>query len=324
MSMKRFLALFLMVMLLAGSMLTIGCEADEVVDEPVDDPVDEPEVVDIEVVIGSKEFTESLVLSQISILALEYNGIPTVDETGLGGTVIAREALETGEIDHYWEYTGTALVNYFGFDVITDPEECYQLVRDTDLAENGLVWLDYTQYNNTYVIMMRQDDADALGISSISDLAEAIKDGVEAPDPGTWIFGTNHEYSTRDDGFPGLLEHYDFEFDRVEVMDYGILYTALRDGDLAVAMGFGTDGRISPFNLVILEDDQYFHPVYNSSPVFRQEILEAVPQIADILGPIARALDNENMANLNRLVDEEDYLPREVAEDWLKEQGFIQ
>ena len=304
---KRVLITLIIIALLAGSLFISGCQSGE-----------------DGVVIGSKEFTESMILSQISILALEANGIPTVDETGLGGTVVAREALEAGEIDHYWEYTGTALVNYFGFDVLTDPEECYQLVRDTDLERNNLVWLDYTQYNNTYVIMMRQADADALGIYSISDLAAAINEEVEAPEPGTWKFGTNHEYSTRDDGFPGLLEHYDFEFDSVEVMDYGILYTALRDGELASAMGFGTDGRITPFELVILEDDQFFHPVYNSSPVFRQEVIDEYPQIPEILGPIATALDNENMANLNRLVDEEDHLPREVAEEWLIEQGFIE
>ncbi|MDW7739501.1 MAG: glycine betaine ABC transporter substrate-binding protein [Bacillota bacterium] len=310
MTLKRFALFCLIALMIAGLFFVAGCQPED-------------ETVDVTVVVGSKEFTESLILSQLAILALEDKGFTVVDETGLGGTVIAREALEAGEIDLYWEYTGTALVNYFGFDVITDPEECYQLVKATDLEQNGLVWLDYTQYNNTYVIMMRQADAEALGIASISDLAAAINEGVDAPDPGSWIFGSNHEYSTRDDGFPGLLEHYGFEFDSVDVMDYGILYTALRDGDLACAMGFGTDGRITPFNLVILEDDQYFHPVYNSSPVIRQDKLEEAPQIADILNPIASALDNENMSNLNRLVDEEDYLPEEVAEEWLREQGFI-
>jgi hypothetical protein len=76
--------------------------------------------------------------------------------------LLHREALEAGEIDLYWEYTGTALINYFGMDVITDPEECYQLVKSTDLEQNGLVWLDYTQFNNTYALMMRRADAEAL------------------------------------------------------------------------------------------------------------------------------------------------------------------
>ncbi len=326
---KRYLMLFLMVMLLVGSLFAIGCEPDEVVDDPiddpVDDPVDEPEPVDITVTVGSKEFTEQLVLGQIAILALEHHGISTVDETGLGGTIIAREALEGGDIDLYWEYTGTGLITIHGFDeAITDPDEAYEIVRGIDEEEYGLIWLDYTPFDNTYAIMMRQADAEELGINTISDLANAINEGVEAPEPGTWVFGSNHEYSTRDDGYPGLLEHYDFEFDDVDVMDYGILYGALRDGDIAVSMAFATDGRIPAFNLVILEDDLNYHPVYNCAPVVRAEVLEAAPQIADILNPIAAALDVDSMSTLNMLVDEQDYLPVEAAEEWLLEQGFIE
>ncbi len=327
MSIKRFTFLTLAALLLIGSFMVVGCQPEDVIDEPIDDPVDDPvdEPVDIVVTVGSKEFTEQLILGQITILALEEHGIPTVDETGLGGTAIAREAQEAGDIDIYWEYTGTALISHLGFDeVITDPDECYNVVKETDLERYGLVWLDYTPFDNTYALMMRNADAQALGITSISDLAEAINAGVDAPDPGSWVFGSNHEYSTRDDGYPGLLEHYGFEFDSVDVMDYGIIYTALRDGQLAVAMCFATDGRIPAFDLVVLEDDLQFHPVYNAAPVVRQETLEAAPQIADILNPIARALDLESMSNLNMLVDEEDYLPREVAEDWLREQGFIE
>jgi osmoprotectant transport system substrate-binding protein len=132
--------------------------------------------------VGSKEFTEQLILGQITILALEYNGIPTVDNTGLGGTVVVREAQEGGEVDLYWEYTGTALISHLGFDeAITDPEECYAVVSETDLEQNGLVWLDYTPFDNTYTLMMRQEDADELGIVTISDLAEAINSGVPSP-----------------------------------------------------------------------------------------------------------------------------------------------
>ncbi len=145
-------------------------------DDPADMGDGEP------VVVGSKEFTEQLTLGQIAILALEYNGIPTVDETGLGGTVVVREAQERGDVDLYWEYTGTALITHLGYDeAITDPEECYALVAEEDLERYGLVWLDYTPFDNTYTIMMRQADADELGITTISDLAEAIMSGVPAP-----------------------------------------------------------------------------------------------------------------------------------------------
>lgn len=309
MALRRLTVILAIFMLICGSFMIVGCQTDQTTDQ---------------VVVGSKEFTEQLILGQITILALEENGISTVDETGLSGTAIAREAQEAGDIDLYWEYTGTALITHLGYDeVITDPDECYRVVKEDDLALNGLVWLDYTPFDNTYAVMMRRADAEALGITTVSGLAAAINEGMEAPSPGQWVFGSNHEYSTRDDGYPGLLEHYGFEFDQVDVMDYGIIYSALRDGELAAAMCFATDGRIPAFELVVLIDDLKFHPVYNCAPVVRQEVLEATPQIADILNPIARALDVETMSYMNMLVDEEDYLPREVAENWLREQGFI-
>jgi osmoprotectant transport system substrate-binding protein len=325
MSIRNMLVLFMILMLVTGSLFVTGCQPGDVIDDPDNgDPDDDPGVV-TPVVIGSKEFTEQLILGQIAILALEYNGIPTVDETGLGGTVVVREAQERGDVHLYWEYTGTALISHLGFDeAITDPEECYAVVSETDLERHGLVWLDYTPFNNTYTLMMRQADADALGIVSISDLAEAINTGVESPVPGGWVFATDHEYSIRDDGYPALTELYGFMFDDVMVMDIGITYGALRDGDVPVAMGFATDGRISAFELVNLEDDLQFHPVYNCSPVIRQETLEAMPQIADILNPIARALTAEAMSSMNMMVDIEEYLPSEVAEDWLRENGFIE
>ncbi len=307
MMMKRILAMFLLLMLLAGSLFIAGCADDE------------------GVVVGSKEFTEQLILGQIAILALEHHGIPTVDETGLGGTVVVREAQERGDVDLYWEYTGTALITHLGFDeAITDPEECYRVVSEEDLERNQLVWLDYTPFNNTYTIMMRQSDANAMGITSLSDLAAAINEGVEAPEPGEWNFATDHEYTIRDDGYPGLQELYGFEFEEVITMDLGITYGALRDGDVVTAMGFATDGRIAAFELVNLVDDLNFHPVYNCSPVVRQDTLNEYPEIADILNPIARALDAETMSSLNMAVDIEESLPSEVARDWLLDMGFIE
>jgi len=278
-----------------------------------------------EVVVGSKEFTEQIILGQITLMILEENGIPVRDETNLGGTLVLRESQELGDVDICWEYTGTALITHLGYaEAITDPEECYQVVKKEDYERFNLVWLDYAPLNNTYTIMMRQADADELGIVTISDLAEAINEGVEAPEPGNWSFATDHEYSIRDDGYPGLTELYGFHFDSVQIMDLGITYAALRDGNVALAMGFATDGRIDAFGLVNLVDDQYFHPVYNAAPVVRAEVLEQYPEIEDILAPVAELLDDETMSGLNSKVDIEGYEPDEVAEMWLQEHGFIQ
>ncbi len=307
MSMKRVLTVSLALMLFVGLLFVVGCEPDE------------PTVT-----VGSKEFTEQLVLGQIALVALEDAGIPTEDETNLGGTVVAREALERGDIDMYWEYTGTALVEFMAHDVITDPDEAYNTISEWDLEENDLHWLDYTPFNNTYTVMMRQEDADELGIVTISDLADAINEGVPAPEPGEWTFATDHEYEARDDGLEQLQVHYGFEFESYEVMDLGITYGALNEGEHATAMGFATDARIAEFNLVNLEDDQEFHPVYNCSPVVRGDMLEEFPEIPDILNPIAAALTPEVMSSLNMKVDMEDMEPREVAEEWLSEEGFIE
>ncbi len=310
---KRILTLSVAVLMLIGLVFVFGCEADE------------DEAVDMEIVVGSKEYTEQLILGQIAIHALEYNGIPTVDETGLGGTSMVRDALETGDVDLYWEYTGTALITILGFDeAITDSQECYEVVKETDLEQNQIVWMDYTPFNNTYTIMMRQEDADELGIETISDLAEAINEGVEAPEPGIWNLASDHEYTIRDDGYPGLQETYDFEFEEAFPMDAGIVYDSLKEGDVSVSMGFATDGRIAAYDLVNLEDDKNFHPVYNCAPTLRKETLEQLPEIEEILNPIARALDTETMSAMNMQVDIDEDIPSEVAEEWLIEEGFIE
>ncbi len=312
---KRILTLSVVMLMLVSLVFVIGCEAEEV----------EEEAVDIEIVVGSKEYTEQLILGQIAIHALEYHGIPTVDETGLGGTSMVRDALEAGDVDLYWEYTGTALITILGFDeAITDSQECYEVVKETDLEQNQIVWLDYTPFNNTYTIMMRQADADELGIETISDLAEAINEGVEAPEPGTWNLASDHEYTIRDDGYPGLQEMYAFEFEEAFPMDAGIVYDSLKEGDVSVSMGYATDGRIAAYDLVNLEDDKGFHPVYNCAPTLREETLEQLPEIEEILNPIAHALDTESMSAMNMQVDIDGDLPSEVAEEWLLKEGFIE
>lgn len=285
----------------------------------------EPIVTDQEVVISSKEFTEQIILGNIALIALEYYGIPTVDKIGLGGTVAVREAQLTGDVDLYWEYTGTALISHLGYnEVKTDPHDCYLLVKEEDLQRNDLIWLDYTSFNNTYTIMMRRSDSDALGIESLSELAHAINEDLEVPEPGNWIFATDHEYAVRPDGYASLQQHYGFAFDEVVTMDLGHTYAALRDGDVATAMGFATDSRIAAYDLVNLKDDLKFHPVYNCAPVVRKEILEVLPEIKDILNPIARSLDEKVMSELNMKVDLYNELPSSVAEEWLFESGFIQ
>ncbi len=137
-------------------------------------------------------------------------------------------------------------------------------------------------------------------------------------------FATDHEFMVREDGLPALEEEYGFEFDEVHDMAIGLTHEALRDGDVDVAMGFKTDGKIDELDLVNLEDDLGFFPVYNAAPVIREEMLEEYPEIEDVLGEIAPELDTETIRELNYRVDIEGYEPDEVAEEWLLEEGFIE
>ena len=271
------------------------------------------------IVVGSKEFTEQIILGKIAVLALQDAGYEVDDQTNLGGTSVNREALLAGEIDMYWEYTGTAWIAHLGHEnPITDPQEAYDKVKAED-AGNGLVWLTMAPFNNTYTLMMRQSDGDKLGVKSISDLAKYINGGGDAS------LCTDQEFYARPDGFKGVEDLYGFHFneDQVVLMDPGLTYKALQDGQCTTAMGFATDGRIPAFGFFNLEDDLHFFPVYNPAPVVRQDIMDKYPGIATVLDPIAQALTTEKMMDMNKRVDIDEEDPVDVACDFLMSGGFV-
>lgn len=271
--------------------------------------------------VGSKDYTEQLILGQITLLALENAGFEVEDKTNVAGSDKVRSALIGGDLDVYWEYTGTAwLMHLQNDEAITDSVEAYTLVKEADDA-NGIVWLDYAPFNNTYTIMMRRADSEALGVVSISDLAAYMNDN-----PGELVFGVDHEFTARPDGLPALEDVYGFkvEGNSLAVMDAGILYKALLEKQVDAGMGFSTDGRIAAYDFVNLVDDKDFFPVYNPAAILRKETIEAHPEIVDILNDIASKLDNDTMIKMNYLVDIEEMEPKAVAEDWLREQGIIE
>jgi len=270
--------------------------------------------------VGSKDFTEQLILGQITLLALENAGFEVEDRTNVAGSEQVRSALLNSEIDVYWEYTGTGwLMHLQNDEAITNPQEAYDKVKEADL-ENQIVWLDYAPFNNTYTIMMNRDQSEELGIRTISDMAKYVNEN-----PGSLSFGADHEFTARPDGLPALEDEYGFEFqgDSLKVMDIGIVYRTLRDRQVDSGMGFATDGRIEAFDFVNLEDDKQFFPVYNPSALLRTDTLEEHPEIADVLNRLAAELDNESMIMMNYQVDIEEMEPRAVAENWLREKGLI-
>ncbi|MEW6266130.1 MAG: glycine betaine ABC transporter substrate-binding protein [Thermodesulfobacteriota bacterium] len=271
-------------------------------------------------VVASKAFTEQRLLGQLMILLLEKNGFTAVDKTGLGGTLVVREALMNKQIDICMEYTGTALMTILKAKTpITDPVKCYEEVKKMD-EKNGVAWLPYIPFNNTYCLMMRKADAAQLKLKTISDLA---KYGLANPDKVS--LGVTAEFYSRPDGYKPLQAAYGFKFteDKIVKMDPGLLYKALKEGQVQVSTGFATDGRIKEFDLVILEDDKNYFPVYNPCVVVRKDTLDAHPELVKIFAPLSQKLDTKSMTELNFLVDGQHKPAKEVAQEWLKKAGLL-
>ncbi|PAQ16014.1 glycine/betaine ABC transporter substrate-binding protein [Bacillaceae bacterium SAOS 7] len=270
------------------------------------------------ITVGGKDFTEQHILTKMTSVYLKEKGYK-VDEASSMGSTVARSALENGQLDVYWEYTGTALMVYLKQPVETDPVKAYEKVKELD-KENGLSWLNKSEFNNTYAILMREDQAKELGIKSISDLAEFVK-----KDASKLKFATNSEFYAREDGMKGLEKKYGFSFPSKNVvkMDTGLLYNSLKDSQVDVTVGFATDGRIKGFNLVVLEDDKQFFPAYNGVPVVRQEAVEKYPELEGLLNELADRLDGETMKDLNYRVDVKHEDVNEVAREWLTAEGLL-
>ncbi|MBN1172532.1 MAG: glycine betaine ABC transporter substrate-binding protein [Micromonosporaceae bacterium] len=276
------------------------------------------------VTVGSKDFDEQLVLGQITVLALKNAGAKVTDQTNLGGTNAARAALTSDKIDVYWEYTGTAWISFFHQTTpITERTEQWQAVHDTDLKDNNLVWMQPAPFNNTYGIAYSSKIAERLGTpKALSDLGTLIQ---QQPKDATLC--VENEFSTRDDGLPGMERRYGYQFpgSNVTVLDTGLVYTSTDKHDPCnFGEVFTTDGRIKALGLTVLEDDQHFFPLYNAAPVFRKDYHAANEQaLKEIFEPIAQALSQETMTELNKQVSVDGLRPEQVAKQWLKQQGFI-
>lgn len=268
-------------------------------------------------VVGGKNFTEQQILAEMTAQLLEAKGFEVDRKAGMGSAVL-RQAQESGQIDLYWEYTGTSLITYNKVTDRLSAEETYAKVKELDAAK-GLVWLDASKANNTYALAMNTTEADKLGIASLSDLSKVLNDGTKLS------FASNAEFYSRPDGLKPLQAAYGFEFGRSEVkrMDSGLVYQALKDKQVDVGLVFATDGRIPAFNFVVLTDDKSYFPAYALTPVVRQDVLDKHPELAGILNAMSAKLDDATMAALNASVDVEKKTIEQVSQDFLKAQGLI-
>ncbi|SFN03361.1 osmoprotectant transport system substrate-binding protein [Pseudonocardia ammonioxydans] len=274
----------------------------------------------VDYIVGGKNFDEQLVLCEVTVAALEAAGGNVTPRCNLGGTDVARQALLSGDINIYWDYTGTAWASFFKeTQRIPDDNELYRLVAERDLQENQLVWLDKASFNNTYAFAMTEAKSQELGITTLSDMANHIRSG----QPGSVCVET--EYNSRDDGLRGLQETYDFQIPEggTQVLATGVIYQATADGRCLFGEVFTTDGRIPGLKLKVLEDDKKYHVTYNAAPIVREETYNQNQAIREVMKPISDALDYETMLRLNGQVSSDGMDPRQVARDWMTEQGFI-
>lgn len=276
------------------------------------------------VTVGSKEFTEQRILGQMAIQLLEDAGANVTDRTGIQGTTNVRNALTSGEIDMYWEYTGTGwttLLKHTASEAPRDTQELYQQVADEDLQQNNVKWLEPASMNNTYAIATAQGHGQELGVSNLSDYAELAE---KSPEQASMCAAT--EFLTRDDGLPGLEEAYDFTLPEsaISQVALGVVYTQVPKGE-ACNFGevFATDGRIVANNLDIIEDDKDFFVKYNVAMTMRQEVFDNNPDIAELFRPLTESLTTEKMRQLNAQVDVEGQRPEQVAEDYLENNDLI-
>ena len=257
--------------------------------------------------VGSKDFTESLIVSEIYALALEDNGYEVERIQNIAGSVIP-QSLESGEIDLYPEYTGTSLITIFNLPLETDPDAVAEIIRE-EYEEIGLTTLDYAPANNAQGIAIRTDVAEELGITTISDFQENAEE---------IRFASQGEFDLREDGLVGLAEVYgEFNFADSTVYDNALKYQILRNDEADATPAYTTDGQlINTDEFLVLEDDQNFWPPYNLVPVINQEVLDANPEIADIINPINADLTTEKMIELNAAVDIDGREYEEVAQEY--------
>lgn len=267
------------------------------------------------IVVGGKNYTEQDILVYLMAYTIEGNTDLNVEtKPYLGSSTIVAQAMDSGDLDVYAEYTGTALVSLMQQPAESDPEKSYKIVSEYYKNNKNIIWLKPFGYNNTYTITLRADVADKLGLKKISDLK---------PYAPNMILGCTHEFAERPDGYPGLADLYGIKFGDVKSLDPGLTYAAVRDNKADACDAFSTDGRIIAFNLRSLEDDMKFFPDYSCAPIVRKEVLDKHPEIADALAKLEGKLTVEIMQMLNAKVDLEKQDAKQVALQWLKANNIV-
>lgn len=268
------------------------------------------------IIVGSKSFTENILVGNMmyDLLKANLKGVTIQNRSNLGGTMVPWNAIQSGQISMYCEYTGTGLVNILKLPVTHDPDAAYQTVKAQYPSKFHINWLNPIGFNDTYAVAVTQATASQYHLKSISDLAAVAS---------KLVFGAEPEYYTRPDGYAGLISTYGLHFSSKKSIDVGLKYEAAGSNQVQVLDVFSTDGLLTKYNMVVLQDDKRFFPPYYAAPIVRQDILKAHPEVSTILNKLAGALDDAAMQKLNYQVDVQKKSSDDVAKQFLVSKGLL-
>jgi osmoprotectant transport system permease protein len=264
------------------------------------------------VAIGSKDFTESALLAEIAAQMLEARGVSVERRFELGGN-LPHEALVSGTLDLYPEYTGTSFTAILHHSPIGDPRAVYNQVKQEYADKFKVEVSPPLGFENTFAILVRGDEARRLNLKTISDAS---------PQAPRWRAGFGQDFMSRDDGYPGFSKTYGLKFAQVREMDLSLTYIALASRQVDLIAGNSTEGRIATLDLVQLADDRHFFPPYEAVYLVREDSLTRVPALGEVLSRLANAISTDDMRGLNYEIDGNKRDPKEVVKEWLKTKKF--
>ena len=262
------------------------------------------------IVIGSKNFSEQALLAEIVAQHLEARlHRPVIRRFYLAGSYICQQALLSGRIDTYVEYTGTALTAILHDPIQSDPSTVFARVKSEYKQRFGLEVMPSLGFNNTFAIVVRGEDARRLHLKTIDDAR---------PYTPQWRAGFGYEFMERPDGYAGLAKVYGLEFSSTpRILDLGLLYRALLDKQVDLVAGNSTDGLLAARDLVILDDDKHYFPPYEAVPIVRQDTLARFPEMRSAIEELGGKISDAEMRKMNYAVDGEHRDIAEVARDFL-------
>ena len=270
------------------------------------------QTVQSRVVVGSKDFTESVLLAEIVAQMLETRGVSVERQLELGGN-LPHEAMVSGTLDLYPEYTGTSFTAILRHAPISDPRAVYEQVKQEYASKFGVEVSQPLGFENTFAILVRGADARQLNLKTISDAASHT--------PG-WRAGFGQDFMSRADGYPGFSKAYGLKFREVREMDLSLTYIALSSKQVDLIAGNSTEGRIATLDLVQLADDRRYFPPYEAVYLVRQDSLTRVPALREVLSKLANAISTDEMRRLNSEIDEKKRDPKEVVKEWIGGKGL--